>query len=85
MQRDWEGWDGPSCLGDRPGVGGVGAPGGTMGRCVFSLREEQRLGVGPPPLCPAVTEAELEMCLKPPHRILFYIGAKWNILYIFKM
>lgn len=32
-----EGGDGPGCLGDRPRVGGVGAPRGAMGRCVFSL------------------------------------------------
>lgn len=78
-----EGGDGPSCLGDRPRVGGVGAPGGANGRCVFSLLREQELAVGPPLLCPAATEPELETCLKQPHRTLFYVGAKWNILYIF--
>lgn len=40
--------EGPSHLGDRPRVGGVGAPGGAMGRCVFSPLREQGLAVGTP-------------------------------------
>ena len=77
-----EGGDGPSCLSDRPRVGGVRAPGGATGRCVFSLLREQELGVGPH-RCVQRCEPELETCLKQPHWILFYVGAKWNILYIF--
>lgn len=79
-----EGGDGPSYLGDRPRVGGVRAPGGAMGRCVFSLLREQEPGAGPHRRVQH-HEPELETCLKQPHWILFYVGAKQNILYIFKM
>lgn len=57
-------------------MGGDRAPVGALGKGVFSLLREQGLGVGPLPLCPAVTEPELETCLRQPHRTLFYIGAK---------
>lgn len=81
-RETWEGGEGPICLSDRPGVGGVRVPGGATGKCVFSLLREQELGVGPH-RCVQRCEPELKMCLKQPHWILFYVGAKWNILYIF--
>lgn len=54
---------GPAALVTGPGWEGSGPLEGQWGG-VSSLCSEQGLGVGPPPLCPAVTEPELEMCLK---------------------